>query len=225
MILRGHVGSLQLNIPWKQLFPTPKKPVIVEIDDVFLVLGPAAAKPYDVEADARARANMRQKAIAAHDTKKKKAESLEDKAKNASFTTKLVTSIVNNLQLNIRRVHVRYEDALTHPGHTFAAGFTIDSLTGTTTNEHWEPTFLTGMPVMVYKLLALNALAVYCDTDTEPLASSETWRAKCQQLIPSSASPVDHQYMMSPITCQVQQRQYKIRGGCGGCWGGGERAA
>jgi hypothetical protein len=98
-IKHGVVGTLDLQIPWKQLFPTPSKPVKVEIDQIFLVL---AARPYtskDID-----KQNQREK-----DSKKKRVKALSEpvsqglnEPKDLSFTAKLVTSIVNNIQVRAR---------------------------------------------------------------------------------------------------------------------------
>ena len=203
-VVHGHIGKISLDIPWKQLFPTPKKPVVVVIEGVYLVVSPAAAKPYDADAEAEAARGAKKKAIAAHDEAKAKAESEADQAKNASFVTKLVTSIINNLQLTLRHVHIRYEDGLTHADHPFAAGVTISGLTATTTNEKWEPQFLSGMPVLVNKLVELQALSVYYDTDTKPLPSGPDWLEHCIRLIPTATTPVPHQYLVAPISSQLK---------------------
>lgn len=39
----------------------------------------------------------------------------EDEKKNESFTSSLVTKVVDNLQITVRNIHIRYEDALSNP--------------------------------------------------------------------------------------------------------------
>lgn len=58
-------------------------------------------------------------------------------------------------------IHIRYEDDVSHPGHPFAAGFTLRGLDAHTTDEQWQPAYVPGMPIKVHKLASLNALSVY----------------------------------------------------------------
>jgi hypothetical protein len=40
----------------------------------------------------------------------------DDLQQNASFTEQLITKIVDNLQISIKNIHIRYEDAQSNPG-------------------------------------------------------------------------------------------------------------
>ena len=51
--------------------------------------------------------------------------SQEEQKKQQSFTAALTTTIVDNVQIQVKNVHIRYEDALSDPGHPFAAGLTL----------------------------------------------------------------------------------------------------
>ena len=68
------------------------------------------------------------------------------------------------MQVTICGLHVRYEDDVSHAGHPFAAGLTIDSITAHTTDEDFKPYFATGVPPVVYKLASLSCLSFYLDT-------------------------------------------------------------
>jgi vacuolar protein sorting-associated protein 13A/C len=177
-VVHGHVGCITIKVPWKQLFPTPKKPVVVEIADVHLVVAPSVAQRYDAAAAAKLAQAAAAKLIAAHEAARLAAsDDPAEAAKKKSFSAKLVASIVNNLQLTVRNVHIRYEDPVTVPGHTFAAGVTIAALTAVTTDAAFRPAFLTGLPALVCKLVDLQALALYFNTDTQPLAADASWCA------------------------------------------------
>ena len=46
--------------------------------------------------------------------------SQEEQQKQQSFTSSLVTAIVDNVQITVKNIHVRYEDSISDPGHPFA---------------------------------------------------------------------------------------------------------
>jgi vacuolar protein sorting-associated protein 13A/C len=49
-------------------------------------------------------------------------------ATDDTFTEKLVAQVIKNLQIRIKRVHVRYEDKFSNRDRPFATGVTLDSL-------------------------------------------------------------------------------------------------
>lgn len=51
---------------------------------------------------------------------------------------KLATQIIKNVQLKISDVHIRYEDAVTNPGHPFSLGITLSNLALETTDDKWK---------------------------------------------------------------------------------------
>lgn len=96
----GYVGSLTIDIPWKQLFPTPKKPVVAHVSDIFIVLGPNLDQEYNAEVEKKLAESAKASAINAwkEQVAARKASQADSKAK-ASFTEKLVASIINNIQV------------------------------------------------------------------------------------------------------------------------------
>ena len=56
-----------------------------------------------------------------------------------SYGTSFIGNIVENLQIEIRDVHVRYEDDISFPGKVFAAGFCLERLAAQTCDDTWTP--------------------------------------------------------------------------------------
>lgn len=77
---------------------------------------------------------------------------------------------MENLQIEIRGIHLRYEDDLTYPERPFAAGFYLGSLTAQTCDEEWNARFVQrdpGSQAMAFKLVELNNAAAYLNLNTE----------------------------------------------------------
>lgn len=109
-----------------------------------------------------------------------------------SHLTSLVTNIVQNIevslfkdcillqycdaildfQLTLTNVHIRFEDAgISCPGKVMACGLHLKSFTAQTCDEKRKTSkFLYYSPEFMYKLLELNGLAVYWDTDSNVFA-------------------------------------------------------
>ena len=60
--------------------------------------------------------------------KSKKSKKDKDADKPDSFTEKLVTNLLKNMEVKVRDIHVRYEDSTPSRHGTLAAGVTLHSL-------------------------------------------------------------------------------------------------
>ena len=65
---------------------------------------------------------------------------------------KLVDTIVNNIQISIKSIHIRYEDKVTNPDHPFAFGVMLKGLSAETTNSKWQPMQVDGDATQVHKV-------------------------------------------------------------------------
>jgi vacuolar protein sorting-associated protein 13A/C len=103
-------------------------------------------------------------------------ESLLSRAtsQKASYMQKLSTKILDNLEVVITNVHLRYEDNQSIPNTVFAGGITIDGLTLMTTDERWSSAFISrktsdsasssSSSSCIHKLGTVNGLGVYWNT-------------------------------------------------------------
>ncbi|RVX68760.1 hypothetical protein B0A52_07646 [Exophiala mesophila] len=166
-VVEGRVGELTLSIPWSNL---RGKPVRVNIEDVFLLAAPKEEDEYDPdEEEKRAVAVKLEKLESAELLKERNNESMspEEQQKNQSFTQSLVTAIVDNLQVSIKNVHLRYEDSIAAPGHPFAVGITLKEMSAVSTDSEWRPTFIQSTSGTTHKLAVLNSLALYWNSDAQ----------------------------------------------------------
>uniref|UniRef100_A0AAX7UBY2 Vacuolar protein sorting 13 homolog A n=1 Tax=Astatotilapia calliptera TaxID=8154 RepID=A0AAX7UBY2_ASTCA len=108
----GHIGRLQLKIPWKNLYT---QSVEATLDGVYLLIVPTASIKYDAEKEEKQFQEARQRELQRiEQTKLKAAEQENPKLeKQDTFTEKLVTQVIKNLQVKISNIHVRYEDHVT----------------------------------------------------------------------------------------------------------------
>lgn len=214
-VVEGHLGSLTLSIPWSNL---RGKPLKVNIEDVYLLAAPKEDADYDAEEeDRRAHAVKMEKLDSAELLKERNTEgmSAEEQQKNQSFTASLVTAIVDNVQVTVKNIHIRYEDSISDPGHPFALGVTLADFSAISTDENWKPTFIQGNSASTHKLATLESLAVYWDTDAELIGTGkgsqssdeqeidrDAFIAKVRDMIVRSDNPElgDHQFILKPIS-------------------------
>lgn len=165
-VVEGHLGQLTMSIPWANL---RGKPVRVNIEDIFLLAAPKEDAEYNEEEEAnRAHAVKMEKLENAELLKQRNTEGLsqEEEQKSQSFTASLTAAIVDNLQVSIKRIHIRYEDSISAPGHPFALGLTLQEFSAVSTDENWRPSFIQSSSSSTHKLVVLGALAFYWNTDS-----------------------------------------------------------
>jgi vacuolar protein sorting-associated protein 13A/C len=210
-VLEGHVGDLTLTIPWSNLSGAPVK---VFVEDVFLLASPREEAEYDEDDEERRKQRLKMEKLDSAELLKernKEGLSVEEQKKSQSFTQSLVTKIVDNLQITVKNIHVRYEDSISAPGHPFALGLTLSEFSAVSTDGEWKPTFIQNSGDTTNKLATLGALAVYWNTDSELLGTGREMANnelmphdelvdKFKGLIKRDESDLSHQFILRPVS-------------------------
>ncbi|KAG6381178.1 vacuolar protein sorting-associated protein 13 [Boletus reticuloceps] len=201
-VLEGYLGTFTLSLHWINL---GSRPVEILIEDVHLLVVPSPRDNIDPEEeDRRAQAakqerlenaellHMRGQAEVSSDT------SPQSQGLWASLTAK----IINNVQVTVKNIHVRYEDKLSVPGHPFAAGITLAGFAIRSVDEHWEPAFIESTAGAIHKLSSLLSLAIYFDTDSLSMAGLPPYEAKRKfmDMISLNEKNSSHQFILSPVS-------------------------
>ena len=217
IVRAGRVQNLKIVCPVMQL---DSKPVRVEIDGIYLM---AARKDelgmaYDAETVATKALAKKRKQLALIDEvalARAKAEGVDaedddDIAASAGWFEKLKHKIIDNLQLKITNVHIRYED----PRNGVAAGLSFEKIELRSTDGQWAPHFVVGLPI-VHKLAILKRLCVYIDMGTgteQPVMLGAKLERMGDALIADpevrarharSDARAGYEYVLQPVDCRV----------------------
>ncbi|OLL22292.1 Vacuolar protein sorting-associated protein 13 [Neolecta irregularis DAH-3] len=214
-VSQGYLGELTIEIPWSNL---KNKPVKVFIENVYLLASPKAEQEvaipcdpyanfeYDEEDEGRRAQAVKQEKLDNAELLSQQSSiglSEQDVRNNQSFTDTLVAKIVDNLQVSVKCIHIRYEDKLSGPSHPFAVGITLSEFSATSTDANWNPVFVHDNVEMVHKLITLGSLAVYWNSDTQSLAGKPA--DELQDLFSQLVSRGDHipesnQFILKPVS-------------------------
>ncbi|KAL2150408.1 hypothetical protein VTH82DRAFT_6971 [Thermothelomyces myriococcoides] len=218
-VVEGHLGELTLVIPWSNLRGAPVK---VFIENVFLLASPKEEAEYDEEEEAHRRQRIKMEKLDSAELLKERAQeglSPEEQKRTQSFTESLVTKIADNLQVTVKNIHVRYEDAISAPGHPFALGFTLEEFSAVSTDGEWTPTFIQDSTTTTYKLATLESLAVYWNTDTKLMGPCREARTPGAEVMPhdeilekfktmivggDNDLSANHQFILKPVSGQAK---------------------
>ncbi|KIM85199.1 hypothetical protein PILCRDRAFT_817197 [Piloderma croceum F 1598] len=201
-VLEGHLGKFTLSLHWMNL---GNQPVEILIEDVYLLVVPSPQTNVDPDEEERraqaAKAERLENAELLH--MRGQAEINPDNSAQAQgLWASLTAKIINNLQVTVKSIHVRYEDKLSVPGHPFAAGITLAGFTAVSVNDKWEPAFIDSSAGAIHKLGNLQSLAVYFNTDSPSMAGLPVAEAitKFSDLIAQETHVPDHQFILKPVS-------------------------
>ncbi|PKK28593.1 hypothetical protein A306_00007952, partial [Columba livia] len=162
----GHIGQLNLQIPWQNLYTQPVEAVL---DGVYLLIVPTASIKYDAEKEARQLLEARQRELQRIEEAKQKIAD-QDKVKEEkqdTFVEKLVTQVIKNLQVKISNIHIRYEDDITNRNNPLSFGISLQNLSLQTSDKNWNPCLHDETAKLFYKLVRLDNLFAYWNVKSE----------------------------------------------------------
>ncbi|KAF8078623.1 vacuolar protein sorting-associated protein 13, partial [Lyophyllum atratum] len=200
-VLQGHLGKLSLSLHWLNL---GNQPVEILVEDVYLLVVPSPQTDQDPEEEKKraqaAKAERLENAELLH--MRGQAETSGESVQTQGLWESLIAKVINNLQITVKNIHIRYEDNLSVPGHPFAAGITLAGFTAASVNEEWVPAFIESTAGAIHKLANLQSLALYFDTDSPSMAGLSPVEAKKKFFDMISHGPQDnsHQFILKPVS-------------------------
>ncbi|CAE6488407.1 unnamed protein product [Rhizoctonia solani] len=213
-VLEGYVGTFTLTIPWQNI---TGRPVEVYIEDVYLLAVPAAESAFDPAEDEERKQATKQERLNAADLVRVRgqmadASTTNDSQQHQGLVESITGRIVNNVQITVKNIHIRYEDSISAPGHPFSAGITLAGFTANSVDENWIPTFIQDTRAGIHKLATLESLSVYFNTDMTSMAGLPFAEAmpKFKAGIAHHGKPQpDHQFILKPVTGQGRYRAHR----------------
>uniref|UniRef100_A0A670YVR3 Vacuolar protein sorting 13 homolog A n=1 Tax=Pseudonaja textilis TaxID=8673 RepID=A0A670YVR3_PSETE len=204
----GHIGQLNLQIPWKNLYTQPVEAVL---DEVYLLIVPTASIKYDAEKEEKQQLEAKQKELQRiEDAKQKIADKDKPQEKQDTFIEKLITQVIRNLQLKISNIHIRYED----------------DVSICTSDQNWNPCIQDATTKLFYKLVRLDNFFAYWNVKSEmyyhgdykeslvsrqifrPISAKAKLRMNPRSDVDFSAPKLDLDINLQDITIELNKPQY-----------------
>ncbi|XP_027253957.1 vacuolar protein sorting-associated protein 13D isoform X7 [Cricetulus griseus] len=184
----GLIGKVTLQIPF---YRPHVDPWVISISGLHLIGAPEKIQDFNDEKEK----------LLERERKKALLQALEDRWKSErqqkgepywySVTASVVTRIVENIELKIQDVHLRFEDGLTNPSHPFAFGVCIKNVS--MQNAANEPV----QKLMRKKRLDVAEFSVYWDVDCTLLGDLP--HVELQEAMARSMESRSHHYILEPV--------------------------
>uniref|UniRef100_A0A8B9KS96 Vacuolar protein sorting 13 homolog A n=1 Tax=Astyanax mexicanus TaxID=7994 RepID=A0A8B9KS96_ASTMX len=192
----GHIGRLELKIPWKNLYT---QSVEATLDEVYLLIVPTASIKYDAEKEEKQLQEARQRELQRiEETKQKAAQQENPKTeKQDTFVEKLVTQVIKNLQVKISNIHVRYEDDVTNPNCPLSFGVSLQNLSLQTADANWKPCLLDEKAKLFFKVKFFR-----------PISANAKLRMNPRSDVDFSSPKVDLVVNLPEVAVELSRPQY-----------------
>ncbi|XP_057336557.1 intermembrane lipid transfer protein Vps13D isoform X1 [Microplitis mediator] len=161
-IKAGFIGKVRLQVPVRQIRTASW---VIAIEQLYLVASPINLDDYDQETEEQIFQEYKHSRLDALEARWRASNERDAGYYATSYSswinygTSLVTNIIENLQLNIKDVHLRFEDVTRKP---VALGITIKALSAQSCDATWTPGSTSwNSNDASFKLMELDGLSVY----------------------------------------------------------------
>ena len=230
IIRKGHVGSLEAVVPYTAL---SSQSTTITIQDVFVTVVPRPhAHPHNYDYEAFKKELEESWAIKLN--RIDLADILRQGMKTASqpsptdlgddegpgFFDGLVATIVENLVVTVQRIHVRFEDRLSHPSNPFSVGLVVHDISLYTTDAAGKKIFVdavhkvderdkaTDRRFSTHKRAHVEGFALYWSSGArfKSLASlsASRWKTAMREIFSASESTPVEDFLIRPMDTYVR---------------------
>ncbi|XP_065594229.1 intermembrane lipid transfer protein VPS13D isoform X3 [Cyrtonyx montezumae] len=184
----GFIGKITLQIPF---YRPHVDPWVISVSKLHLIGAPEKKEDFDEEREKLKEREHKKALLVALEEKWKKERQQKGESYWYSVTASVVTRIVENIELKIQDVHLRFEDDVTNPLKPFAFGICIKNVS--MQNAVFEPV----EKLMRKKQLDVADFSIYWDTDCTLLGDLPP--AQLQDAMDKSMENHDHNYIVEPV--------------------------
>uniref|UniRef100_A0A8C3DPQ3 Vacuolar protein sorting 13 homolog D n=1 Tax=Corvus moneduloides TaxID=1196302 RepID=A0A8C3DPQ3_CORMO len=184
----GFIGKITLQIPF---YRPHVDPWVISVSKLHLIGAPEKREEFDEEREKLQEREHKKALLLALEEKWKKEQQQKGESYWYSVTASVVTRIVENIELKIQDVHLRFEDGVTNPSQPFAFGVCIKNVS--MQNAVFEPV----EKLMRKKQMDVADFSVYWDTSCTLLGDLPP--GQLQEAMDRSMESRDHNYIMEPV--------------------------
>ncbi|XP_018606143.2 vacuolar protein sorting-associated protein 13D isoform X2 [Scleropages formosus] len=188
----GFIGKITLQIPF---YRPHSDPWVISMSQLNLIIGPAHPQDFNEQEEREAEQERKRQLLLALEDKWKNEREQKGESYWYSVTASVVTRIVENIELKIQGVHLRFEDDSSNPSKPFSCGVCIKNVSAQNTTK--EP----AQKLLRQKQLEIEEFSVYWDTECSMLADLPT--AEIQEAMTQCMQSREHQYIFEPVCASV----------------------
>nr|XP_012140992.1 PREDICTED: vacuolar protein sorting-associated protein 13C isoform X2 [Megachile rotundata] len=203
----GRLGKLILKIPFKDMW---NGQIDAVVEELFVLIVPTSQVAYDAEKEARVQLEAKRAELARVEKSKQLADTKSQEKLDDSMIEKLIARMIKNIHVEIKKIHVRYEDHVSFKDHPFSVGFTLNKFILESCTDTWDVNGnlkdMYAIP-QIYKLCMLDGLAVYMNPTVEQFSKDS--QSNYSTLFYGGIATIDYnppgyQYLLGPINVNAK---------------------
>lgn len=156
----GTIGRLKINVSWRNILT---KPAVAVLEDLFVLLGPFEDKIDDP-------ARVEELSMVHKRKQLQEFENLDNRdlveSKEKGYADKVQDTIINNIQVYVKNVHIRYEDKHSLKDKNISFGLYLKEFKAETVDEDNQPNFMNADAKIIYKLGSLTGFNMYWNCES-----------------------------------------------------------
>ena len=181
------------------------KPVKIEISDIFAFISPVQSSDWS-------ESTLKDLLIKTKQMKLDQFEALQDSdmgsANIPDFLKRWLIKIIDNVQLSIEKLYLRYEDSITGLNN-FNFGVILKGIKASTCNSNWEKTLNPNSKSTLYKILEVEKFAVFNDFEEENSIFQKKYIGELEAMfellvIHEMNDEVKHNYIVEPFNIEAK---------------------
>eukprot|EP01105_Mastigella_eilhardi_P019043 TRINITY_DN4462_c0_g1_i16.p1 TRINITY_DN4462_c0_g1~~TRINITY_DN4462_c0_g1_i16.p1 ORF type:complete len:3841 (+),score=673.31 TRINITY_DN4462_c0_g1_i16:59-11581(+) len=204
-VKKGCLCALRVVVPWKNL---GTQPVVIHVDGLYVLAEATHSASHGctdpvLYAQQLLRQKLQKIALSELIGGKSSQVLTPVQAPSDSFSQRLLTKVLDNIQVKFSNIHFRYEDS-NIKGKKWALGITLKSINTESTDQDWKSCFITPDKKgdRSYKLVQMDSLSVYWDSNVTPVtteADLQTFSNQMTALI-APCEHFRHTFILEPIS-------------------------
>ncbi|XP_063799608.1 intermembrane lipid transfer protein VPS13D isoform X1 [Pseudophryne corroboree] len=184
----GFIGKIRIQIPF---YRPHLDPWVISVSKLHLVGSPDKQEDFDVLREKLLEKAHKKALLKALEEKWKSEQQQKGESYWYSVSASILTRIVDNIELKIQDVHLRFEDGITNPLQPFAFGVCIKNVS--VQNASREPV----EKLMRKKQLEVEDFSIYWDVTSTLLGDLPP--GELQEAMDKSMEDREHQYILEPV--------------------------
>ncbi|KAL7290198.1 hypothetical protein TKK_0015907 [Trichogramma kaykai] len=202
----GRLGKLVLKIPFTDMW---NGQIDAVIEELFILVVPTSQVAYDAEKEAKAQLEAKRAEIARVEKSKALADTKNQEKVDDSMMEKLIARMIKNIHVEVKSIHVRYEDRVSFKENPFSVGITLNRFALESCDSNWSSGNLKDMYAIqqIFKLCVMDGFAVYLNPHPK-LFSVDTPTKYIEIFAETIATadflPENYQYLLGPINVKAK---------------------
>ncbi|XP_068181546.1 intermembrane lipid transfer protein VPS13D isoform X3 [Antennarius striatus] len=192
----GFIGRITLQIPF---YRPHSDPWVICMSQLNLIIGPAHLQEYDGDTEREEERQRKRRLLKALEERFKSECEQRGESYWYSVTASVVTRIVENIELKIQDVHLRFEDDSSNPEAPFSFGVCINRVSAQ------NPSRELVQKLLRQKQLQIEDFSVYWDTKADLLGTLPV--NQIQEAMTRCMQSREHQYIFEPVCASVLLRR------------------